>query len=63
MLTVGVALAGVVVGHTHVKDPVVHVRVWWTVETTKSPSMHQKCQSLHHVEFGHYTKGELQEGN
>ena len=40
LLTVGVALAGGVVEHTHVKDPVVHVRVWWTVETTKSPSMH-----------------------
>ena len=21
--------------HMHVKDPVVHVRVWWTMETTK----------------------------
>ena len=28
--------------HTQVKDPEVHVRVWWIMETMKLPSMHQK---------------------
>ena len=26
--------------HMHVKDPVVHVRVWWTMETTTKNIMH-----------------------
>ena len=26
--------------YTHIKDPVVHVRIWWTMETTREPSMH-----------------------
>ena len=25
---------------THVKDPVVHVRVWWTTENTKRSNVH-----------------------
>ena len=28
--------------HTHIKDPVPHVRVWWIMETPKQPSMHWK---------------------
>ena len=24
--------------HAHVKDPVVHIRVWWTMETLKHPA-------------------------
>ena len=26
--------------YTHIKDPVVHVRIWWTMETTREPRMH-----------------------
>ena len=25
---------------THVKDPVVHVRVWWIMQTRKDPAQH-----------------------
>ena len=42
--------------HTLVKDPIVHVRVWWTMETkTKNPAYTERCQSLHNVEGGHST--------
>ena len=30
----------------HVKDPVVHVRVWWIMDTLKTPSMHSRLDSL-----------------
>ena len=31
------------ISHMHVKDHVVHVRVWWIIETPKRPSTHSKC--------------------
>ena len=46
--------------HMHLKDHVVHVRVWWVMETPKQSSMYWKCQtqSLHSAEVGHYTEKE-----
>ena len=38
------AIAGINVC-THVKDPVVHVRVRWIMETQKTPSMHSRLGS------------------
>ena len=36
--------------HTHLKGTVIHVRVWWIMETPKQPS------SLGRVDVGHYTE-------
>ena len=50
----------------YVKDPVVHVRVQWTMEThthkknTKKPAC-TKNVSLHNVEVGHYMVEEAKE--
>ena len=44
---------------THVKDPVVHVRIRWIMETPNNPACTEKvsftqikCHSLHNVEVG-----------
>ena len=43
--------------HTHHKDPLVHFRVRWTMETLKSPSIQStKIDSLQSV--GHFTEEE-----
>ena len=42
---------------THVKDPVVHVRVRWIPETPlENKPARTKSVSLQNVEVGHYTK-------
>ena len=38
--------------HTHVKDPVVHVRNRWIMVTAEYPACTKKCQSLENVEVG-----------
>ena len=44
--------------HMHVEDPVVHVRVRWTMETTKLPRLHSKVSEslVYHVEVRHNTE-------
>ena len=44
--------------YTHIKDPVVHVRVWWDYGNNKRTQHALKVSSLHQVEVGHYTKEE-----
>ena len=41
--------------YMHVTDPVVHVRVWWTMETPDYPAC-TKSVSLQNVKVGHYMK-------
>ena len=42
--------------HAHVKDPLVHVRVRWIMETPKITQHALKVSSFQNVETGHYTK-------
>ena len=48
--------------HAHVKDPVVHVRVGWTMKTKITQRALQVSEhSLHRAEGGHYTEEEEEE--
>lgn len=38
------------------KDPAIHVQVWWIMETPKQPSIHLKCHSLQTDKGGCYTE-------
>ena len=49
--------------HIHtLKDPVIHVQVWWIMGTPKQPSMHLKCQSFQTEKGRCYTEDEAHTG-